>query len=536
MRSTGSLCPKCGVRPRVCPGAPCSKCKVADNRSRRAALRAGAPKAVRIASVDAPQRRFTRTLEAKRYLITSAQNATAVEPQFWAALQRAAEFLKAELVVIPLRYKNPTSVWSTAQRSDEWWASEVQPFLFNTRKKLGPNIVLAADVKIQPTASSPLTGFDGLTGSESCILGHPKMQLRVVPSPTGRMPKILSTTGACTKRNYTDSRAGKLGAFHHFLGAVVLELEGKYFQIRQINADRLDGSFTDLEWHFSADAVRPAPPAAALALGDTHARFACPLVDQATFGPGGIVDTLQPEKTVWHDLFDGYAVNPYHAGDPFIGEAKAQAGYGDVAAEVKHAVEYVRARIRPGSEACIVPSNHDSFLGRWVRSTDWRGTGANRRFYLETALAMLKSARMGPGGTECVDPFKYWADHLKGTAPIRALELDESLSVLGIECGMHGDRGPNGAKGTLGNLSRLGARVITGHTHTPGIAEGHYQLGTSSPLKLEYAHGPSSWLNAHCVVYASGKRSLIFIIDGRWRLGQRAKRIPTPAVSPSVSA
>lgn len=30
--------------------------------------------------------------------------------------------------------------------------------------------------------------------------------------------------------------------------------------------------------------------------------------------------------------------------------------------------------------------------------------------------------------------------------------------------------------------------------------------------------GASSWLNTHCLLYANGKRSLINVIDGEWRL------------------
>jgi len=59
---------------------------------------------------------------------------------------------------------------------------------------------------------------------------------------------------------------------------------------------------------------------------------------------------------------------------------------------------------------------------------------------------------------------------------------------------------------------------VIGHTHSPGISEGCYQTGTSSLLKLGYTSGPSSWLNTHCSVYSNGKRSLISIIDGKWKL------------------
>jgi hypothetical protein len=61
-------------------------------------------------------------------------------------------------------------------------------------------------------------------------------------------------------------------------------------------------------------------------------------------------------------------------------------------------------------------------------------------------------------------------------------------------------------------------KTIIGHSHSPGIDGGCYQTGTSTPLRLDYNKGPSSWLNCHCVLYANGKRSLLPIIDGEWRL------------------
>ncbi len=463
--------------------------------------------------------RFARPLgelgTRKRYLVTAAQNATPVHDGFMQAVLVACQHLDAELIVIPLRYKNPTSRWSASQANDEQWADEVQPYLYNQRKKLNPNLVLLGDVKTQPTASSPLTGFEGLTAGESAIIGHTKVQLEVVPVPAGRFPKILTTTGAVTVPNYTDSKAGKLGEFHHSLGAVLVEVEGKRFHLRQISADR-EGTFTDLNRVYSAAGVEPAPPAAGLVMGDTHVRFIDPMVEKATFGPGGIVETLNPGTLVWHDLLDGYAVNPHHAGNPFIAVAKRKSGYGSIQKEVADAIDFLDERTGE-RQSVVVSSNHDNFLARWVIQNDWKHAG-DGEFYLETALAMLRSTRMGGGGTEYEDPFKHWVSRIGKNKNVRCLGMDESFTLAGIECGMHGHNGPNGSRATIRNLRRLGSKVVIGHAHTPGIDEGAYQTGTSTPLRLEYTQGPSSWLNAHCVVYASGKRSLIFIIDGQWRL------------------
>lgn len=475
--------------------------------------------------------RFFRTLSGKRFIITAAQSETFVDEDFFAALEVAAKHLDAELVVIPLRYKNPTSqAESRSQEDKEWFAPEVIPYLHNVRKKLCEHLVLAADVKTSPTASSPLTGFESLTGAESCIIGHPKMQFRTIPVPSGPFPKILTTTGACTRRNYSKTKAGAIGNFHHFLGAVIVELDGPLFHLRQLNADRTDGSFIDLDKHYTTTGVHPAPPALALVMGDTHVRVTDPAVDRATFGAAGMVDVLQPKTLVFHDLIDGETVNPHDVGDPFIAEAKRSAGRLDVRAELQEMVDFVNARAK-GRDAVIVDSNHHDFLRRWMVKTDWRQDLKNAAFYLETALHMYQSARMTSAGAEYADPFRYWVPKLGCMSNIRCLLADESCKVDGIECGLHGHNGPSGAKGSLKNLSRLGVRVISGHGHSPGIEEGHYRVGTSTPRRLTYQRGPNASLNTHCVVYANGKRALLNVIEGRWRAPDETSIAPVPSRS-----
>jgi hypothetical protein len=67
-------------------------------------------------------------------------------------------------------------------------------------------------------------------------------------------------------------------------------------------------------------------------------------------------------------------------------------------------------------------------------------------------------------------------------------------------------------------MRRIGVKSVIGHSHTPAIEEGCYQVGTSTKLSRGYTHGPSSWLNTHAIIYPNGKRTLINIIDGKWRL------------------
>ncbi len=472
---------------------------------------------------DAPEgdRTFRRKLreDAKVYIITAAQNATPVHEVFWECLQTAAKHRGAELIVVPLRYKNPTSTWTASQANEERWDVKVLPYLWNVRKVLNENLVLLADIKVQPTAVEPLTGFDAISGSSSAILGHTKMQLKSIATPSNKMAKILTTTGACTVENYTDSRAGALGKFHHSLSALIVEVKGRKFFIRQLHFDRKTESFTDLDTRYYVSRVTKAPRPEALVLGDLHVDAIDPSVERATFGPGGIVPTLKPKHLVFHDTLDSYAVNPHHNGNPFNAIAKMQAGRSSIEEEVRRACIFVRERTTGDIVSVIVPSNHDDMLARWIVAHDWRQNPVNASFYLRAALEMVKGTRMTEIGTVYPSPFPMiFPSMVKSMEGIRLLKPDESFTLAGVELSMHGDRGPGGARGSIKNLRRIGIKSIIGHSHRPGIEEGTVQVGTSTNLRLEYTVGsPSAWLNAHCVLHADGKRQLIVILSGHWR-------------------
>lgn len=465
------------------------------------------------------ERTFRRPLDgAHTYIITSAQNSTPIHETFWACLKTAAQHRGAELIVIPIRYKNPTSQWSASQANAERWAIEVEPYLYNARKMLNENLVLLADVKTQPTAVEPLSGFDAISGSSSAILGHTKMQLKSIATPSNKMAKLLTTTGACTLKNYTDSKTGKIGAFHHTHAAVIVEVRGKSFFLRQLNFDRKTESLTDLDTRYYADRAVKAPRPLALVMGDTHVDFIDPGVESATFGKDGMVPLLKPKHLLWHDTLDSYAVNVHHNGNPFNAIAKMQSGRSSIEAEVRRACEFVRARTTADMVSVIVPSNHDDMLRRFIISHDWRTNPVNAEFYLRAALEMVRGTRMTPAGTEYPSPFPMvFSSMVPSMEGIRLLKEDESFTLAGIELSMHGDRGPNGSRGSIKNLRRIGVKSISGHSHTPGIEEGAYQVGTSTRLRLEYNGGPSSWLNAHCLLHEDGKRQLVIIINGKWR-------------------
>ena len=482
------------------------------------------------------RKKFRRKLHNSKYIIfTAAQNATPTHMGFWNSLKALASHYDADLAVIPLRYKNPTSMFTESQRNEEHWLRDVaaaelgtvdiasqdafaKTYLYEQRKKLNDNLVVVGDVKTQPTRSDPLTSMEGFTHGESGIFGHTKIRMKCVATPQGRLPKILTTTGAVTVPNYTDSTAGKKGEFHHVLGAVLVEIESPTkFHLHHINAVR-DGTFIFKRRMYHPDGTETkAPRDKAMIFGDAHHRFADPKVVNATFGKGGLVDLHDPEMLVCHDLLDCYWGNPHHKDNPFIKKAKHSAGFHVAENEVRETIKWLE-KATGDRPVYIVPSNHDDMFARWVIREDWKELDPeNMEFYLETALQMARSAKMSETGAQYLDPFCYWVTKLAGDHPrIVPMHVNQSLLVGDIECGYHGDQGPGGARGTVKNLSQIGVKVISGHGHSPAIQDGHVRVGTMTRLTAEYVKGPNDWLNAHASIDALGKRHLHFCIDGKF--------------------
>lgn len=460
----------------------------------------------------------TKLPKSKRYVITSAQNATPVFEPFLSALRHYCKRVNAELIVIPFRYKNPTSQWTADNESHEWWASEITPHLYDGRFDIHRHLTVLADIKVQPTATSPLTALESITGGKSGLVGHPKISLKTVATPQHTLPKIMASTGAITMANYTDTKAGKKGEFHHSFGAAVVEIDGKdKFHLRQIVACK-DGSFIDLDIEATAKGTKKAPPTLSLTIADLHQRFVSKDVVRATFTAiDSMVNVLNPQHLVWHDVIDFHTRNHHHRGDWLTQFGKWQAGRECVRTELQEVCSFIDLHTPKGCKSVVVASNHHEAMLRWIKETDPRTDPVNTEFLYEVGLELIRKIKMGSGGVEIPDPFILWAKKFAQTN-VRFLDMDESFVLKGVEHGLHGHNGPNGARGSTKNLSRIGVKVTKGHSHAPGIEEGCYSVGKSTE-KLEYEAGPGGHMNTHCAEYANGKRSLISVIKGEWRLG-----------------
>jgi hypothetical protein len=165
-----------------------------------------------------------------------------------------------------------------------------------------------------------------------------------------------------------------------------------------------------------------------------------------------------------------------------------------------------------------VNSNHHDHLLRWLREADWRKDPINAEFYAEAQVVLLRAIRCGDRSFDILK----WAIERAGTKGIRFLGEDESFIICkrfggGIEQGMHGHQGVNGAKPSPKALTKTGRKANVGHSHSAGLYEGLAVAGTNSKLDLGYNKGMSSWSHSDIITYPNGKRAIITIWDGKWR-------------------
>lgn len=465
-----------------------------------------------------------RNSKRKRYVITSAQNATPVFKPFLKTLEKYCRHMEAELLVIPYRYKNPTSIWLDKDRGQDWWDKTITKYLVNDYVQIHDRLRVMGHIKIQPTAVNPLSGFDSYTGSDSAIFGHPKIQLKTVPTPSKTLPKILATTGTITKENYTDSKAGHKGYFHHSHGAIVVEIsETGNFHIRHIHGDDR-GHFYDLDKHFTQNSVKEGCTIAGLVTGDSHAEFIDDGVQAATYdNSDSIVNLLKPEKLVYHDVEDFYRRNHHHRGHHLLQYGKHHHGRDNVEDGLQITADFIDRNTRPWMENVVVKSNHDEALDRWLREADPKTDPENARLYYYLMYHLVSSVEKTDTGVKWADPFVFWCknpDQQRGLESVDKttfLHRDESYQIVDIEISFHGDKGMNGGRGSAKSFTKIGPKTVIGHSHSPGIEEGVYQVGVSAKLNMEYVSGPSSWLNTHCIIYPDGKRTLVHIINGEWK-------------------
>jgi hypothetical protein len=443
----------------------------------------------------------------KRYIVSWAQSETSVDKKFLKNMEAYAEHIDAEILIIAGRYKSPTSLSASKAIKDKeknkqnTWDNLVLPYLDANRHNLHKYLQVLSDVKIQPTASTPLSGMNSITGIESCIIGHPRVQLQSLPVVEGYPHKLILTTGACTVPNYTDSKVGRKSEFHHQKGFVIVEIDGNDFHVRQVVADK-KGDFYDLVFCIKEGEVNQCGEGVpALVFGDLHLLEEDKVAVETSFR---MAELLKPQNIFLHDLVNGHSVSHHEQKDAFILLGREEDGSWSLQKELDNVVEWLNKY--PQYNFISVQSNHNEFIDRWLRNEDWRKT-KNKKLYLEFANVVAQG--LAPKGVVAY----YLQDKVNN---LYSLALDESFNVLGFELGIHSHVGVHGSRSSAIQLKNLPVKSVVGHSHVPHRYDGSLCVGTLTKLRLNYNHGASGWLHSNVVIYPNGKASHIHIIYGKF--------------------
>ena len=444
----------------------------------------------------AKQRKLNKS---QYYIITWEQNRSQIHENLWNNILAYKEFLGAELSVILGRYKNPTSVFT--DRKYDTWSEETQPYWDASRHDIHNYVTILGDVKIQPTAANPLTGLESITGETTTIVGHPKMWLKTVPVLEGHPKKILVSTGAITLPNYTDSKAGKRGEFHHKLGFAIIEIKNdEVFFVRQVEADK-DGNFIDLYYEVKDGQIYDTDYVDAIVFGDLHApnfnHDNIAILDEIT-------ERLNPKYLVLHDLIDGESVNNHLAKNPVEQYHRMVRGQDNVEEEVESALQFLRDR--PDQIKIVVQSNHNDRLDRWLNTNRWDRDLKNALPYLKYLTATLE-------GKAEKGILAYLIEEEFSENEVVSLDYDDSYMINGYEVAHHGHIGANGSRGNIEQFRKMSTKMIIGHSHSPFVADSVVQVGTLTNLREGYNKGASSWLPASCLIHKNGIAQLIIVID-----------------------
>jgi hypothetical protein len=484
----------------------------------------------------------------RNFIFTGAQNDALLHEEFWVNLQAYAAYIDAEIIVGPWTYE--TQWWSENDPQAREYAPELAEHLCFGQMKIGDNFVFCGEMNTLPTASQPISDLVTYSRGRWAVFPHAKRQLKSVPStdPTIQAHQVM-TSGACTRPKIIPRKAGVKSIFHQIIGATVVQFDedGDIF-CRQITANDDDGSFYDLDAYVANAEVTVGHRVKAVTMPDIHVRKIDQTNCMAIFGwdmRGGkaqlrnsLVDVLDPENIILHDIFDNEARNHHHIHDNAHSYEMAIRGRDSVENEVEGVGDFLSLLARENRKAIIAEGNHDLALEKYAREGRYRMDGTNVRYGLKLEDAYLNYVEQRSYALDNDMPLPRFS-LLEHAVRLKRPELGGlvewcvdgySYLIDGIEVGNHGFRGANGARGTVNGFAKAGRKMSIGDKHSPEIMEGVYVSGVMN-LRHGYNKGLSGWAVTVTIQYPDGKRSLLTMQKGKWRPGRRVVRVPARSLA-----
>lgn len=458
----------------------------------------------------------------RRFLFTGAQNDTDVDRDFWANLVAYAAHLDADIVVGPGTYE--TQWWAENQPAVRRYDPLLTDYLCFGRMEIGDNFFFGGEMNMLPTASRPISDLAVYSDGKWAVFPHAKRQLKSVPSldPSRQAHQVMST-GMVTKPKVIPRKAGIKALDYHTIGATLVEFDedGDVF-CRQITAGP-GGAFYDLENYVVNGKVTEHDGIDVLVLGDLHTRK----LDMKNYlASKELIALTGARRAIVHDIFDNESRNHHHVHDNAYSYEMAIRDRESVLEEIC-GVAKILEDLSSAVAVTVVESNHDIALERYVREGRYRNDGINIRLGLQLEdryLAWREDVAKALDNGETPESFsllQYAVDLVAEKNEIAVSDVHwvhdgYSFVINGVECGHHGFRGANGARGTVTGYAALGRKMTIADKHSPEILDGVYVAGCKN-LRHGYNKGPSGWGVADVAQYPDGNRTLITFQNGKFR-------------------
>lgn len=443
------------------------------------------------------------------------------------AFSAVQNFMKrngAELVILPMPahvkplHEQPRHYDPDLLPFQDSFATE---FTFNNHLK-------AIEAHINPQQINPLTGLkrlrvhkyraiDGGTGAEitrfktSIIVAHAKQMMDVVPTGNESHPRIIHSTGCITKPAYLRNRIGMIANEDHKLGALVVEIEGDVFHLRQVQMDPLDGSFVDLGKRYHADGRVTEERAEAFKMGDLHPGHHESDALRAMFDLWKII---KPKRIFFEDFFDGTSIS-HHLERKKLTRAKLPEYFKDLPTEIamaREVLEEIWEKAPKDAELIATASNHPEHVQRYLDEGRYINDIAENYKIAHRMIVMDLDGKNAL--QEFLDPEKRmnWTHE------------NQDYFVEGVQMNVHGHLGIGGARGSKVGHETAHGDAMVAHSHTPSIYHNTFTVGHMTKERHGYNNGAQTWILCSGAVYKGGQKQLYMIIKGKFQRDARKKK------------
>ena len=429
---------------------------------------------------------------SKRFIVTSCTNDSPLVEDFVLALEAFAKHYGAQMLVVPVPYKNPNAA---ARAQGYNWPAKIYPYVVQSDLLVSKSLMISG-MRLQATAVNPLSGLNANSGSRSAIYGHPQLSMQMVASPTHELPKKIQTTGSINRPRYSASKAGgKAKQFHETSAVFVITDGSKFYDIDLIWSK---GRFHFLDQVWTEDGLgQSGVKALAIERGDDHAIYADKSVIEAR---ARVCDLTQPGTHIFNDVFDAESINHHNT---FLDKIElSKLGRDSLEAELEITAKHI---VNTGGKVNLIKdSNHDRAIERYLNEGRFMKDPKNAAM---AAWLLSEIVKTGKSALEI-----YLHKSIRGK--FKFLDSRKRHMIGGYDVSQHGHQGANGSRGSLKAFSNYIYPVILGHSHTPGRHHHCLQVGCTS-RNARYSDGYSSWLEGDALIYANNTAVHVHYIGGK---------------------